>query len=289
MRRKAKFSTAVLATSLGAIAFAALAHAQAPAAGGRGGRGGGFANAYPTHAAADPGTIARGKQAFDVNCSFCHGNDARGGEGGPNLLRSELVLSDDKGELIAPIVGGARIDKGMPKIDLPMTTITDIAGYIHSLAVTSRDPIRKPPTTILVGDAAAGKAFFDGAGKCSTCHSVTGDLAGIGGKYDPKTLQNALVAGQVSGGRGAAPTSAVPPTTAKITLASGEVVEGKLDRIDDFDVSVVMADGTRRSFRRNGDVPKVEVTNPLRAHINMLRTLTDDQIHNLTSYLVTLK
>ena len=35
---------------------------------------------------------------YGVNCNFCHGSDARGGEGGPNLLRSELVLNDQNGE-----------------------------------------------------------------------------------------------------------------------------------------------------------------------------------------------
>lgn len=81
----------------------------------------------------------------------------------------------------------------------------------------------------------------------------------------------------------------VPPTTVKVTLASGTVVEGKLDRIDDFEVSLVEADGTHRMYGRNGNVPKVEVIDPLQAHLNLLSKYTDDDIHNVTAYLVTLK
>src|SRR5882724_7050557 len=122
---------------LAALAMAAIAQppAQPPAAGGRGGRGGGgggFANAYPQHPPGDPASIERGKALYGVNCQFCHGGDARGGEGGPNLLRAELVLNDQKGELIAPVVQNGRIDQGMPKF--PMTTgqIADIAAFIHN-------------------------------------------------------------------------------------------------------------------------------------------------------------
>src|SRR5581483_10980351 len=98
---------------------------QPPQAGGRGGRGaagggggGGFANAYPQHEPGDPAAIKRGKAIYGMQCAFCHGSDAGGGEGGPNLLRSELVLNDRKGELIAPVVQNGRVDAGMPKFPL---------------------------------------------------------------------------------------------------------------------------------------------------------------------------
>jgi cytochrome c oxidase cbb3-type subunit III len=271
--------------------------AQTPAPGGaqagRGGRGaggGGFANAYPQHAQADQEAIDRGRQTFSVNCSFCHGSDARGGEGGPNLLRSQLVMNDQNGEAIAVVVQNGRPDRGMPKFDLTTAQVSDIAAFIHSFRVAGYDASRDVPPNILVGDAKAGEAFFNGAGKCSTCHSATGDLAGIGGKMEPKAVQNALVSGG-GGGRGRGPSAGipVPPTTVKVTLASGKTYEGQLDHVDDFLVSLTDADGNRLSFDRDGDVPRVEIHNPLQAHIDMLPKYTDDQIHNLTAYLVTLK
>jgi cytochrome c oxidase cbb3-type subunit 3 len=66
-------------------------------------------------------------------------------------------------------------------------------------------------------------------------------------------------------------------------------VSGPLLRLDDFLVTVVQADGAQRTFRRNGDVPKVEITDPLEGHRALLGTLTDADMHNVTAYLVTLK
>ena len=298
MELKIHLAGIALALSLSAAFAAAQAPApatpqgaeQAPApagrGGGRGGRGGGGGAAYPQHAQADPAAIARGKALFGVNCTFCHGSDARGGEGGPNLIRAQVVMDDQKGELIAQVVQNGRPDKGMPKFDLTNDNVSDIAAYIHSIPSSGHDAVRDAPASILVGDAKAGQTFFNGAGNCNSCHSVTGDLAGIGSKFEPKALQNALVSGG-GGGRGAA--ASAPKMSVKVTLPTGEVVQGTLDRIDDFDVSLVEANGNHRSFRRNGDVPKVEVNNPLQAHLNMLGKITDDQIHNLTAYLVTVK
>ena len=91
------------------------------------------------------------------------------------------------------------------------------------------------------------------------------------------------------GGRGGAPPVTPPRVTAIVTLPSGQRVEGVLDRIDDFSVSLTTADGTHRSFRTVGDAPKVELRDPLQGHRDLLPTYTDADIHNVTAYLVTLK
>jgi mono/diheme cytochrome c family protein len=291
------------AAALGIAAAVAVAQdagqppAQAPAAGaqqqggrgGRGGRGGGGGAAYPQHAPGDPAAIGRGQQIFSINCTFCHGSDARGGEGGPNLIRSQLVMDDQNGEAIAVVVQNGRPDRGMPKFDLTTAQVSDVAAYIHSLYISGHDPSRDVPTNILVGDAKAGEEFFNGpVGKCNTCHSVTGDLAGIGSKMDAKTLQNTLVSGGGGRGRGG-PSIELPPTTVKVTLTSGKTYEGNLTHLDDFLVSLTDGDGNHLSFDRKGDEPKIEVHNPLQAHLDLLSKYTDDQIHNLTAYLVTIK
>jgi mono/diheme cytochrome c family protein len=247
--------------------------------------------AYPERPPADPAVVARGKATFGVHCSFCHGSDARGGEGGPNLIRSELVLNDRAGEKIASVVQNGRPDRGMPKFDLSMSAISDIAAYIHSFKVGGYDISRQKPVSVLVGDAKAGEAYF--AAKCASCHSVTGDLKGISGKFnDPKMLQQTWLAPGGSGRRGpSAQESAVPvkPITVTVTLPSGEKVEGRLLRMDDFIVTLTKAYGTQSSFRRDGDSPKVEVHDPAQPHRDLLSTYTDKDIHNLTAYLVTLK
>jgi cytochrome c oxidase cbb3-type subunit 3 len=248
-------------------------------------------SAYPQRPPADPAAVARGKATFGVHCSFCHGSDARGGEGGPNLIRSELVLNDKDGEKIAPVVQNGRPDRGMPKFDLSAASISDIATYIHSFKVGGYDISRQQPVSILVGDAKAGETYFNA--KCASCHSVTGDLKGLGAKFaDPKVLQQTWLAPGGAGRRGpAAQASAVPmkPVTVTVTSPSGEKTEGRLIRIDDFIVTLINADGTQSSFRRDGDSPKVEVHDPSQPHRDLLATYTDKDIHNLTAYLVTLK
>jgi mono/diheme cytochrome c family protein len=228
--------------------------------------------------------VARGKALYGVHCSFCHGSDARGGEGGPNLIRSQLVLNDQNGELIAPVVQNGLPDRGMPKLELTMAQISDIAAFIHNFRVGGYDISRQRPPSILVGDARAGEAYFNA--KCAACHSVTGDLKGFGAKFtDPKTLQHTWL---MPGGGGRGPTN-VPPTTVTVTLPAGQKVEGRLRRIDDFIVTLTEADGTSRTFRRDGETPRVEIHDPLQPHKELLRTYTDKDIHNLTAYLVTLK
>src|SRR5258707_8928350 len=126
----------------------------------------------------DPAAIARGKQIFSVNCGFCHGSDARGGEGGPNLLRSPIVLNDQKGEVVAAVVLNGRVEKGMPKFNLAPQDVADIAAFLHSIDIGRGAAAQFNPKRVLVGNAAAGKSYFNGKGGCSACHSVRKDLAG---------------------------------------------------------------------------------------------------------------
>ena len=143
-------------------------------------------------------------------------------------------------------------------------------------------------TSILVGNAAEGQAYFDT--KCAGCHSATGDLKGIAARIsDPKMLQNSWVAGGGRGGRGRPPASAGKPVTVTVTPPEGHPMEGRLVRIDDFVVTLQLPDGATRSIRRDGDVPKVEVHDPLSTHRELLSVYTDKNIHDVTAYLVTLK
>jgi cytochrome c oxidase cbb3-type subunit III len=289
-----KTTKVFLSLFFGATLMMAQAPQAPPAQAGRGGRGGGggggFANAYPQHAPGDPAAIDRGKAIYGVQCAFCHGSDARGGEGGPNLLRSELMLNDQKGELMAPVVQNGRVDAGMPKFPLTNAQIEDIAAFVHSFRVGGYDISRNRPPTILVGDAKAGQGYFQS--KCASCHSVTGDLKGIGARFeDPKLLQNFfLIPGGGRGGRGGggAPSN-IPPTTVTVTYAGGQKLEGTLNRVDDFIVTLTQADGTQRTVRRDGETPKVEIHDPLKPHKDLLPVYTDKNIHDLTAYLVTVK
>jgi len=244
--------------------------------------------AYPPHPPGDPAMVARGKAIYDVNCAQCHGSDARGEERGPNLIRSPLLLNDKDGELIAPVLQEGRLAEGMPKFDFSAAQIAEIASFIHTFRVGGYDVSRNRPETIVVGDAKAGEAYFNS--KCGSCHSAAGDLKGLASKItDPRGLQQRwlLPAAAPAGARGGGPAGA--QVTVTVTLSSGQKLEGRLVRIDDFTVSFTDADETPHTVRRDGDSPRVEVHDPIQAHRDLLRVYTDKDIHNVTAYLVTLK
>src|SRR5688572_5124193 len=215
--------------------------------GGRGqGRGGQATFPAQQRPPGDPALIQRGQALYGASCRLCHGPDLRGGDmGGVNLLRSQLILNDQKGELILPVVRNGRQTPGLPPMP-PFPQISDddvraLAEYIHSVVASMRGQGAPPPGSepdelnIVVGDAAAGEKYF--AARCASCHSASGDLKGLASRIgSPLTLQNLWVSG---GGRGGAPAAQPGAPNRRevrvtVTQASGEKVQGRLDRVDDF-------------------------------------------------------
>ncbi len=267
---------------------------QPPAQNGRGGGGRGAGGFVPgqERPPGDPAQIARGKTLYGISCTGCHGVDLRGGDlGGPNLLRSQLALSDQDGELIVPVIQGSRQSGGMPAIPMSPEDGKAVAAFIRSVVATigrqgMPPSVGQAAPSILVGNVSEGKAYF--AARCASCHSATGDLQGVAMRIpDPKVLQNTWVSGGGRGGRGAAGGDA---RAAKVVVTlPGETVEGRLVRIDDFLVTLSLADGSIRSFTRKGELPKVEVQDPMKAHRDLLSVYTDKDMHDVTAYLETLK
>lgn len=223
--------------------------------------------------------VQRGKKAFDGNCAFCHGEDATGGRG-PDLVRSPLVAHDKGGDQIGPVILNGRPKKGMPPLHLSDTEIKDIAAFLHFRQAQSLASAHLPANYalkwMLTGNAAAGKAFFNGAGKCKDCHSPTGDLAHIATKYPPLDLETKMLYPRGADHR-----------TVTVTLPSGKTIEGPLDHLDEFTVALHDSAGWYRSFPRSE--VKVKVHDPLAAHRRLLDKLTQADVHNLFAYLETLK
>jgi cytochrome c oxidase cbb3-type subunit III len=228
-----------------------------------------------------PGTVeeSAGKAVFQQTCGFCHGPDGRGASG-TDLLHSSLVSHDVGGNLIGDVVRKGRPDKGMPAFPLTDSQIQQIAAFLHAQAklastVTTRMPGDYPLDKLLVGNADAGRTYFNGAGKCSECHSPTGDFAHISSKYKPLVLQSRI---------------AFPygkPSTVTVSDKDGGKISGTLVYEDEFFVSVETSDNARRTFDRH--LVKIDVNDPLAAHVALLNRYTDDDIHNLLAYLETLK
>ena len=244
----------------------------------------------------DRASVDRGRELLVARCGFCHGSNARGGQSGPDLTRSAIVQDDENGKQLGPFLRAGRPDRGMPAFDLSDGQLTDLATFLHATIYLAANRRLYQILDIVTGDSKAGERFFNGAGKCSSCHSVTGDLKGIGAKYDPATLQNRFV--MPRGGRGASPpaSSGPPPyldknaVTVTVRLPAGQSFTGALVRVTDFDVTLYdPASGELRTWARNGDIPAVTVTDPLQAHIDMWTKWTDADMHNMTAYLVSVK
>jgi len=247
----------------------------------------------------DPAAVARGETLYRANCGTCHGMTAKGTAQGADLIRSALLIDDDNGNLLAPVIRDGEPDKGMPKSTLTDPQISDVIAWLHVQFYAADHRTTYAFRDILTGDPQKGEAYFNGAGKCSTCHSPTGDLAGIGAKYDPHALQQRWLDPRSGFGRGRGfgrgPAAATPAdtrgeTTVTVTLPDGKSFSGALDRIDDFFVSLRDSDGVLHTFPRRGPTdPKVVVNDPLKTHVELLRTYTDEEVHDITAYLATLK
>jgi cytochrome c oxidase cbb3-type subunit 3 len=232
--------------------------------------------------------IERGNGLYQVNCMACHGQDLRGGDqGGPNLLRSDIVLTDVEGEVIGEIVRTG-MNRMPANTSLDAEALRAIAGYIHSVVATAQGQGAPPRVEydldIVVGDPRRGERYFNR--ECAACHSATGDLAGIATLIDdPVNLQNTWVAGRRQG-RGGGP---APAQTVTVGLPGGQRVSGELLRYDDFFVSLRTADGDYRSFSRVGTGATVDIDDPLAAHKALWAELEDETMHDVTAYLETLK
>lgn len=273
--------------------LAAAVYAQEPAA--RRAAPGRGAAAAVAGSGQDPAAVERGGKLFATNCAGCHGVTARGGPGAPDLVRSILVLDDEKGILIAPVIRNGRPDLGMPKFPLPDSQIADIVAWLHVQTWAAGHRSTYAFQDVLTGNPAKGEAYFRQV--CASCHSATGDLKGIGSRYDAFSLQALWLqprGGRGRGGRGgrggqSSQSAAGKAITVTVTPAGGAPVTGTLDRIDDFSVSLHDSAGVYHSFLREGNSPKVELHDPLRAHTELLRRYTDADIHNVTAYLASLK
>src|ERR1700735_3270907 len=159
-------------------------------------------NAGPTHGGNAPPAqtaelAAAGGSLFQRNCAFCHGRDAGGGETGPDLTRSKLVSTDIKGENIERVVQNGRAEKGMPSFSLSASELTTLVAFIHSQQdkAMSQTGTRRGVdiSDLQTGNVEAGKRYFNGAGRCASCHSVTGDLSGIASRYQGLKLEQQML------------------------------------------------------------------------------------------------
>ncbi len=229
----------------------------------------------------DKTLAAEGAKLFGPSCGFCHGADARGASA-PDLLRSAVILDDNQGELIGPTVHNGRPAKGMPAFaSFSNDDLRNIAEFLHLQVELAANRGTYKPINIVTGNAKAGEAYFNGTGKCNTCHSPTGDLAHIGANMEPAELQQTFLYPDAH---------KRTPSNVTVTLRDGKQLTGTIKRLDDFYVSFNDAEGNYHSIAlEKGIEVRIEKEEKLLFHRQMLDQYTNQQMHDLTAYLVTLK
>lgn len=227
----------------------------------------------------DKAAVERGAPLYQKNCSFCHGPQARGAEG-PNLITSDVVLGDDHGEHLAPFLKKGRPNLGMPSFaSVSDKDLTDIAEFLHQQVYDVANRGTYHVLNILVGNAAKGQAYV--SAHCMSCHTAD-SFAHIASKFRaPDQLQR----GWVWPSR---PADHSRDITATVKMANGASISGRVAQIDDFQVTLIGESGETHIISRS---PGVDVTlnDPLAPHQAMIMTLKNDDMHDVTAYLETLK
>ena len=278
-----------------------LAQGTAPQANGASGpaRGGGNGGIGPYDMQiVDAAAADRGRSLYAAECVDCHGPTAHGTETGANLIRSNVVLKDRFGSELGPFLKtGHPLQSKKNSADLTSLQVIDLS---HFLKQRIDDALKRSPTGInkVTGDPVAGKAYFNGEGKCASCHALTNGaphtLFAISAKYpDSVNLQQALLfpggrGGRGGGGRGADGAPSPTAVTITVTPPGGPPVTGQIVQLDDFDVQVRDADGQVTHWTRTPAL-KIVKHDPLAAHHEMLDRLKSSDVHNLVVYLETVK
>jgi mono/diheme cytochrome c family protein len=276
-----------------------LAKSLPPKTGSAGAGGAGFIGAGSVDAHVVDGEAAeRGKATYIAECITCHGPKGRGGadslppkQKGSDLVRSLVVLKDRYGATIGEFLKkGHPMQSGKLSSSLSGPQIIDLAHFLHlKVNDTLRSGPYSAPINVLTGNKKDGETFFNGAGGCNKCHSVTGDLAGIGNKYDPVMLQQKTMFPRTFGfGNRQARVATPKPTTVSVTPAGGKTVTGTLVHLDDFNVALRDASGEYYSWKRNASL-KVVKNDPYQAHADLLDKYTDKNMHDIVAYLESIK
>jgi cbb3-type cytochrome c oxidase subunit III len=231
------------------------------------------------HGNVPSGSAEAGEALFRQNCAFCHGRDAMGGETGPDLTESKLVLSDKTGGKIAEVIREGRPDNKMPAFNLSSEEVSSIIAFIHAreAAAVARPGGRRGVAVadLQTGNVEAGRKYFDGPGGCAKCHSPNGDLAGVATRYEGLQLEERMLY----------PRGAKSAVT--VTSASGQKISGTLAYLDEFTVALRDRDGVYHSWPTSP--VRFAVQSPVDAHAELFSKYTDDDIHNLMAYLQTLR
>lgn len=227
----------------------------------------------------DKAAAKRGEPLFQRNCAFCHGQQARGATGS-SLITSDEVLGDNHGEHLVPFLRKGRPQNGMPAFaTMSKDQLRDISEYLHLLVEDVANRGTYHVLNILVGNAAEGRAYV--TAHCTSCHTAE-TFAHIASQFhSPEQLQRGWIwptrdqDGSLS-------------TTATVRTSDGRVTVGRVTQVSDFHITLVNNAGLAHVIDLKPGV-EVQIKDPLAAHHELIMTLTNNDMHNVTAYMETLR
>jgi len=227
----------------------------------------------------DKAAVARAAPIYQQNCAFCHGPQARGATANA-LVTSDVVLADDHGEHLAPFLKTGRPEKGMPAFSqLSEQQRIDLAEFLHQQVedIANRGAYHLP--NIVVGDAAKGETYL--RGHCMSCHTAA-TFAHIASRFrSPDQLQRNWI-------WPARPADNSLAITGTVKTQQGSTISGRVIQVSDFRITLISADGHTHAIDRGRGVD-LHIRDPLQAHQTLVNSLRNDDMHNVTAYLETLR
>jgi mono/diheme cytochrome c family protein len=185
------------------------------------------------------------------------------------------VLADDHGEHLLPFLKKGVPEKGMPGFaSMTDQELTEVSEYLHVQVEDVANRGAYQVLNILVGDAAKGKTYVDA--HCMSCHKADAFEHYASKFRSPDQLQRNWI-WPVRDAK----------VTARVKSAKG-MVAGTVTQVDDFRITLVDASGKAVTIDRKAGVD-VRINDPLAPHQEFLMTLGNEEMHNVTAYLETLK
>ena len=221
--------------------------------------------------------IQAGYRLYGAQCALCHGNNGDG-VSGVNLSRQQFRRASTDDDIKSTITTGVAA-AGMPSFRFQPPELDGLVAYIRSGFDLSG-------ATFKVGNAARGKAIYDGKGGCAACHRVKGtgkltapDLSDIGATRQPAAIQRSLLE----------PTKAMLPINrpVRIVMRDGRTLSGR--RINEDTFTVQLVDQQERLV----SLAKSDIRELVAATISDMPSfagkLSDDEVADLLAYLLSLR
>ncbi len=238
--------------------------------------------AQPQHAGSvSAEDLAAGAALYSAQCSACHG---AGGSQVPGVdLAGGTFRAGSSDEALARTIADGVPGTAMRAHRFTPAEMSALIAYVRTMGDVAAGA---PPATLREGNAAAGREFVEGEGRCLSCHRINGtgarraaDLSDIAATRTPAAIDAVL----------AAPQTTVAPARRFIraVTADGRLITGRRMNEDSFTVQL-LDDRDRLVSLVKAELREYAVSTALVPPAHTV-PLTDSQRRDVVSYLLSLQ